>query len=48
MKEYVLFCLVVFRDGGGEGGVEEAGHTKEHKNSVGTEVSVPVHGDAPE
>lgn len=47
MKKRVLFSLPVFGNGGGEGSVEEAGHTEEHENSVGSEVSVTVHGDAP-
>ena len=48
MKVQLLFSLPIFRECGDKGGVQEAGRTKEHEDSVGTEVSVSIHGDAPE
>jgi hypothetical protein len=48
VREHILFGLVVFGDGGGEGGEEEAGCAEEHENSVCAEVGGAVHGDAPE
>lgn len=48
MNGNLLFSLPVFGEGGHEGSVEEAGHAEEHEDSVGAEVSVAIHGDAPE